>query len=245
MTDTTRPTVFVAMPAYDTKVTAACCQSLIQSIALASEHYEIHVRIAGGGAVIARARNLLVAEFMHGGYDNLFFIDNDIGWQPDAFLRLLNHPEELVCGVYPFRSDDYKGQWPVRWFDDQAEATTNEHGLFEVVGGPTGFMRIKRSCIDKMVEANKDKFVHDHQAPLKTMVCLFGHTIHRGEFVGEDYYFCHLWRGIGGKVWIDPDIAFEHMGDKTWKGNIAAAMRAHTEKLRAESTRSPLIKAVA
>jgi hypothetical protein len=39
-------------------------------------------------------------------------------------------------------------------------------------------------------------------------------------WLGEDTGFCRLWHEMGGKMWIYPDITFNHYGDdKYYRGN--------------------------
>lgn len=222
-----RERVLVCIPTHDCKVSVPTCQSLIHSIAAASRTHAVNIEFMCGNAIIARARNQLVATFMAGGYDQLFFIDSDLGWQPDAFVRLISYPEEIVAGIYPYRYDEAGDKWPVRWATPAGEPiTANENGLLEVKGAPTGFMRIRRSAIDKLIEANRDKLVMCEQSANGRYYALFNNDIQNGQFLGEDYYFCNLWKEIGGTIWIDPNIGFEHIGIKGWRGNLASSLIA-------------------
>lgn len=224
-----RERVLICIPAYDAKVSVPTCQSLVFSIAAASRVHAINIEFECGNAIIARARNELLAKFMAGGYDQLFFIDADLGWQPDALLRLTNYPEEIVGGIYPYRYDDAHdaGKWPVKWVAKPGETLeANEHGLLEVDGAPTGFLRIRRSAVEKLISANPDKLVQCPNAVNGWYYALFNNEVRNGKFTGEDYYFCDLWKQIGGKVWIDPNIGFEHMGVKSWRGNLSSTLIA-------------------
>ena len=44
----------------------------------------------------------------------------------------------------------------------------------------------------------------------------------RDEFgeLSEDYGFCHRWRQMGGRVWIDPTIRLGHVGAFTYAGAV-------------------------
>ena len=234
-----RERVLICIPAHDCKVSVPTCQSLMFSIAAGSRIHAINMQFECGNSIIARARNKLVAEFMAGGYDQLFFIDSDLGWQPDAFVRFIQYPEEIVCGVYPYRYDEAHeaGKWPLKWgVEDGAEIAANEHGLLEVQAAPTGFMRIRRSAIEKLIAANPDKLVQCPQTVNGWYYALFNNDVRNGKFTGEDYYFCDLWRQIGGKIWIDPNIGFEHMGVKSWRGNLSSTLIAHGSETSEQSS---------
>jgi glycosyltransferase involved in cell wall biosynthesis len=57
-------------------------------------------------SLIPRARNYIVDEFMRSGFQNLLFIDADIGFSPDDVIALLaiaapHSQYDIVCGAYP------------------------------------------------------------------------------------------------------------------------------------------------
>lgn len=224
-----RHRVLISIPTHDCKVSVPTCQSLIHAISQAYRHHAINVSFTCGNSIIARARCLMLAEFMaKREYDTLFMIDSDIGFQPDALTRLIDYPEEIVAGVYPYRTDERAGKFPVRWAQDGDTLDTNENGLLEARGVPGGFLRIKRSAIDKMIAAYPDRLVDDPEAEGGHYYALFSNEAANGGFMGEDFYFCNLWRKIGGKVWVDPNIQFEHMGVKSWRNSLGAVMRPKT-----------------
>lgn len=217
--------VLISIPTHDAKISVPTCQSLIHGIAVASRDHAINISFTSGNSIIARARCLMLAEFMAKvQYDTLFMIDADIGFQPDALKRLIELPEEVVAGVYPYRSDDRAGKFPVRWEAQGDVLVTNESGLIEARGVPGGFLRIKRTAIDKLIAAHPERLVYDPEAEGGSYYALFSNEAINGGFMGEDFYFCNLWRNIGGKVWVDPNISFEHMGVKSWRGNLGQTL---------------------
>lgn len=225
MAEIKRTRVMLCIPAHDCKVTTSTCQSLIHAIGVASRAHAVNIDFENGNATICTARNLQLARAMHQGYDQIFFIDSDLGFQPDAVKRLIEYPEELVAGVYPYRADELSDKWPVKWkYEGGNKLVANENGLIETYGAATGFMRIKRSCVQKLIDAHPERLVYDHRAPGGCYYALFHNDIANGRFTGEDYHFCNLWMGIGGKCWIDPNISFEHLGMKGWRGNLSATL---------------------
>jgi hypothetical protein len=54
---------------------------------------------------------------------------------------------------------------------------------------------------------------------------LFGELHREGQLYGEDVGFCILWRDIGGKVWVDPNLSLTHTGYKAFEGNLAKHIR--------------------
>jgi hypothetical protein len=47
-----------------------------------------------------------------------------------------------------------------------------------------------------------------------------------GEYLSEDYAFCHRWRAIGGRIWLDTQCRLTHVGSFEFHGNPAARFAA-------------------
>jgi len=63
------------------------------------------VCLLGGDALITRARNTIVTQFLDTpAATHLLFIDADIGFSPEAALRLLRSGYPVVAGVYPAKT---------------------------------------------------------------------------------------------------------------------------------------------
>ena len=43
-----------------------------------------------------------------------------------------------------------------------------------------------------------------------------------GEYLSEDYAFCHRWRAIGGRIWLDTESRLTHIGSYEYHGDTAA-----------------------
>ena len=54
----------------------------------------------GGSSAIDAARNVLMSDALHDGYESMMFIDADVGFDPRDVFRLLARPEPVLCGVY-------------------------------------------------------------------------------------------------------------------------------------------------
>jgi hypothetical protein len=49
---------------------------------------------------------------------------------------------------------------------------------------------------------------------------LFDTVLEDGGYWGEDYVFCRRWGAIGGETFVDPSIAFRHVGMKAFAGRL-------------------------
>ena len=197
----------------------AACSSLIASGVRVSRG--LHV----GDADLAGARNLVLAGFMASPCTDLMLIDNDVSCEPGSIERLLSHPVDLVAGAYPKRVEG--GGYPVRTLPGVrtfVDTVTGEHsptGLLRVGGAPTGFMRLTRACVEKMIAAYPDSWYDDERAPNGRAWNLFEFAVRDRKRWTEDLYFCQRWIEIGGTVWVDPHMVLHHHGTKTYSGRFA------------------------
>ena len=178
----------------------------------------------GGLAFIDHARNILCHRFLHEfpHATDLFFLDDDIGWPPEAVLRLLRHDVDIVGGTYPFKQDE--GGFPVSIMADRETHQPVEHnGLIRAGHLPGGFMRIRRRALERMAEG-QPTYPHrlsDGTVQVITNIFRTGYDERTGERVGEDVDFCWRWLEMDGQLWLDPDITFSHTGRKRWHGNFS------------------------
>jgi glycosyltransferase involved in cell wall biosynthesis len=165
------------------------------------------------------ARNLAIARFLETDYDDLFFVDDDVAWQDGAMVRLLKHPVDVVAGAYPRRYNEVS--FPVQWDESKPELWADpKTGLLEVHGVAAGFLRLTRHACETMVKAYAYDWYHQFGSPTKRAHALFDYELRDHTAYSEDYSFCRKWRSIGGKVWVDPDIMFLHMGQQAWNGKL-------------------------
>lgn len=142
------------------------------------------------------ARNKIVAEAQRIGATHLMFIDADTVFPPDGVQKLLARDLDIVGGLYFRRQPPHlptinqlegdKLIVPTKWPKDKP---------FEVFGIGTGFLLIKMSVFEK-IKPPYFYFCNFHGRPL-----------------GEDIYFCRKAREAGFKVWCDPTIPLQHIGE--------------------------------
>lgn len=225
--------VLFATPCLSAKLDLDYFFSYLRTSALLSEYKIDHsVRCQAGIAFIDHARNVLCHNFLHDYPDatDLFFIDDDIGWQPESALRLLQRDEDIVGGVYPLKQD------PIG-FPISLEADRNTHQLIEKDGLflasflPTGFMRIKRHVIEMMGEDVPTYPHHRADGVTEHIKNVFQTGYKDGERWGEDVDFANRWRAMGGEMWVDPEITLSHIGRKRWCASFKNAVVVARQKL--------------
>jgi hypothetical protein len=161
------------------------------------------------------SRNTILRQFMETECPILLFIDDDVGWEVEAFLKILSHDEDIVVACYPLKQDDE--DYPVR-VPAETALVARDDGLVEVEGAGTGFMAIKRPVIEKMLEINKHRRFRGRTGLEQTIV--FERTFIEGHRWSGDLNFCREWRAQGGTVCVDPEMTLTHQGMKTWEGHL-------------------------
>lgn len=219
-----RQAVLIATPTYQS-LSAGYVLALYNSqAALAAAGIESMLGIFSGNCHVDDSRNKLVAEFLATECTDLMFIDADVHWRAGDLVRLLQYDRGVVAGAYPFRETD-EG-YPVRWLTAPGERMyTDADGLLEVAAVATGFLRIRREVLEQMAE-HAPKFTD--KGPLdgaRTLPLIFERVIHNGERWGGDYNFCRKWRDLGGTIWLDPEMRFEHYGEHAYQGSVGSWQR--------------------
>jgi predicted O-methyltransferase YrrM len=95
-------------------------------------------------------------------------------------------------------------------------------GLREVEGLPTGFMKIKRSVLEKMTDGCPWYFDKIYQTHL-----LFNRSAPDESHVrwGGDLDFCRRWRAMGGKIYALEDLRLGHVAKVIVYDSLAAHLR--------------------
>jgi hypothetical protein len=206
--------IFFATPTYRGITHTGFLDSLESTVELCKERGHGAVfGLVNGCCYVQEARNKLVKQFLDTDADILFFLDDDISWPAEKALELIEMDDDIVGGIYPLKMD-------IPAFPAVIHTDTNHHpivradGCISAAGVPTGFLKIKREVILKLIEYYPSQEYTDYKdgEPTETLYDLFPQGVRNGRWVGEDYAFCRLWTDIGGQIHIVPDIDFEHAG---------------------------------
>ena len=220
---TTARKVFIAIPVHDGALRVGTVMSLIEAMSSGTQAgIEFDVRCWVGDSLLPHARNTLVAQFMASDASEMIFIDSDISWAPGSITRLLSYPVDFVAGTYRFKNET-EG-YPVAWLREDNEVS--EHGLFEVGCLPTGFFRMTRVGLERVIAKCAHLEYKSHNSNGMKLWCLFDLKLEHGLAWGEDYVFCNLVRSLGETLWLDPDLSLTHSGNKEYMGNFGAFIAA-------------------
>lgn len=238
---TTRKVVF-ATPCYMSQENANFGESMIYTLRMLTQagiEWEL-IRV-NGDSYVDRAKNTIVANFLETDGTDLIMIDSDESWHPTAISRLLQHPEDIVTGAYPFKNNwgQFAGTPLVTMQDGVPTYTGRELSdgacLLEAYSVAGGFMRIKRDALIKYAQAYpNDIYMDDYAWPTRKgriYTSYFMCDIKDYQRYGEDAYFSRRMREAGIKLWIDPNITIQHHGMHTWSGNFHEQMKRTPEQV--------------
>lgn len=207
--------IMAATPTYTGQVCIPFLNSYVLTWAhLAVNGVQMELAVANHFTLVQFARNYLLKKFLDDeSFTHLLWIDSDLGWSPDAVLRMLAREKDVIAGVYPL-----KQQGPLQ-FPYVEELTPNNEGIQLAERAPSGFMLCTREAITKVAMSCRN-FMMNH-AGEKFMCPNVFDLIHEGiEIWGEDFVLCKRFRNLGIDVWVECNIDFQHIGLNAWNGNL-------------------------
>lgn len=139
-------------------------------------------------------------------FDYLFSVDSDIVLPKDSLAKMLQHNVPMVSGVYIqrkpgqvipeiYQPNDHGGVSNVQW------DSINGKGLTEIAGCGFGCVLIKSEVIKAI---GYPQFVYKS-------------AINHADTVSEDVYFCAKAREKGFKIFVDPSIVCNHIGQTSYR----------------------------
>lgn len=228
--------VVIATPCYGSRMTSGYLTSLLSTHAtLAREGIECSVDFIGNESLIPRARNILVQRFLNAPRGtHLFFIDSDIVWSPQDFVKVLRSDKDVSCAAYSKKNIDFlkvatgNQDEPAasRGLDFNINCILKqENGLLQVSESATGFMCIKRETLAGMASRLPDLWaMNDIQGTnISRYACLFStDTCEKSRrFLSEDYAFCKRATQCGYEIYVDPSVPLVHVGTSCERSSIS------------------------
>lgn len=204
---------------------ALTVRSIVSTYSLLHRHrIPVNLLMIANCAVVQWARDEIVDLFLKNDSNRLFWIDSDMVWEAEDFMRLLalSQVYDVVGATYPAKEDQ-----PTFYLHRTPEMTLdrNEHGLIELSGLGLGFTVMRKEVIQKLCET-KEKVWDEISKRELHQVFRVGSVVENGRNcrIGEDMAFFNDIRGLGYKVWMDPEVNLGHIGMKKYTGSIMSAL---------------------
>lgn len=206
----------IGTPSMDGNVWLDYMNSYVHSIVQAANHgWSVQINGMSQNSLINYARAIIAQDFMESDCDVLFFVDSDLSWEPDGFVRILNAPLDVIGGAYPVKQKGVKHKFHIRM--NGGKVNGSGPIMVETTRVAGGFLKITRSAMEKMQQAYPELEANYRG---RKIFMLWDTMIMNGEPLGEDFSFSERWIRTGGKIYVDPDITFGHYGREVFEGNF-------------------------
>lgn len=170
------------------------------------------VRVYRGASAIDQARNTMATDALREGFEKLFWIDADVGFDVEDVDRLFAHDVPFVCGIYPKRGGRALA---CHVLPGTKELVFGEDGgLVEILYAAGGFCLIDASVYHRIREklALPTCNAHFGQPVDPYHLPMVKETEGGAWYLAEDYAFCERARQVGFEIWADTRIRLRHIG---------------------------------
>ena len=170
------------------------------------------VRKVRGIAAIDQGRSQMATDMLAEGFDEIMWVDSDVGFNPDDVDRLRNHNLPIVAGLYPKKGERTMA---VNFLPDTRQLVFGSRGgLIEVMYVGFGFVHTRREVFDKCrVRCNLPLCNTMFDRPIVSYFLPMLHSTEKGcWYLGEDYAFCERVRQTGFAVYADTSVRLWHVG---------------------------------
>ena len=223
--------VIIATPFYELKGFSPYITSLMHTVRLLTAlGIDWRFMELSGDSYVHRARNTMCDMFLQDPEaTDLFFIDSDMSWNPEAFVQMCMLPDDVVGGAYPV-----KNNW-LAWTSipklKEVEGMNHMQGrdlgdgtaLIEAMVLAGGFLRLKRGVLERFKDHYKDLWYVEPTTrpdePEHKFTAFFGAESIDHKFYGEDHTFSKRLRDMGVRMFIYPNVDIVHWGYKDFSGN--------------------------
>lgn len=177
------------------------------------EHKGYTVRRVGGYSAVDQARNQIATDALRDGFEETFWIDSDIGFEPEDVDKLRSHHLAISCGVYP-----QKGRRELACHIPQTTPKVvfgKEGGLVEVLYAGAGFLHVRREVYQHM-QINLNLRVCNERFGIPMLPYFQPMVREDGDghwYLAEDYAFCERVRQSGFQIFADTTIRLWHVGN--------------------------------
>ena len=225
-----KPSVYIAMPCYD----SVKINTMLSIIKLVMQLHRSGIKMGINtmkSPLIHQARNYLTSVFLTTEDHYLLFIDSDVEFEPEAVAKMLIAKKDIICTPYRTKSEQLDKHIYTVEFKDPKTIPFLPGGLVEIEAGPTGLMLIDRKVFEKIIKNRPDLKLKNRAvaAPGNThdfYYNFFSFDFKDGYSIGEDISFCRLAKANGFKLYANIQSPTVHHGSYAWKGTFGESLKA-------------------
>jgi len=231
----------IGTPMYGGMCTSEYTQSLLNLSESANKSdVKLTTIFLGNESLIQRGRNTVAHHFMNlPDATHLLFIDADIKFRTEDIVRMIAADKSLIVGPVALKG--------YNWDEIRQAAVNNEDEInrtggvfninklpgidmvdentpFEIEHGGNAFMMIRRDVFETLkphtpIYTNGGRSLPDGVE----IYDYFRVEINKdtNHLLSEDYFLCHSYRQLGGKVWCAPWVETGHFGSHLFNGKYS------------------------
>ena len=228
----------IGTPMYGGMCTSEYTQSLLNLSESANKSgVKLTTIFLGNESLIQRGRNTIAHHFMNlPDATHLLFIDADIKFRVEDIVKMIQADKSLIIGPVALKGYNWDEirQAAVNGEDDIGRTggvfninhlpgidMVDENEPFEIEYGGNAFMMIRRDVFETLkphtpIYTNGGRSLPDGVE----IFDYFRVEINKdtNHLLSEDYFLCHSYRQVGGKVWCAPWVETGHFGSHLFNG---------------------------
>jgi len=213
------PSIMIGIPSRSQMVYLGFASSLMMlGLEIVKKGWTYTLRTSNNSCFVDCARNQLVAAFMHSECTHLLMIDDDMKFEPEKVIEMIEHDKDFICAVGNLKSENPR--YACQPYTESNGIPLTENGLIWAKGVGGAFTIHKRVVFEKLMNRFTALKCKTHDEKHNKYGYGLYHTSQPPDgYRTEDQNFCDLWAEVGGKIWVYPDMNFGHFGTKEYKGN--------------------------
>ena len=231
----------IGTPMYGGMCTSEYTQSLLNLSESANKsNVKLTTIFLGNESLIQRGRNTIAHHFMNlPDATHLLFIDADIKFRTEDIVRMIQADKSLIIGPVGLKGYNWD---EIRQAAINGEEDINRTGgifninklpgidmvdentPFEIEHGGNAFMMLRRDVFETLkphtpIYTNGGRSLPDGVE----IYDYFRVEINKdtNHLLSEDYFLCHSYRQLGGKVWCAPWVETGHFGSHLFNGKYS------------------------
>jgi hypothetical protein len=194
-----------------------------------------------GFAAIDVARSWIATQALQQGFEELMWIDADIGFEFPDVERLRAHNLDLAAAVYP-----KKGKHALACHvlpGTERLVLGQQGGLMEVLYTAAGFLYTRRRLYEDIRQVCRLPVCNERLGD--PLIPFFQPLVVEEDgacrYLGEDFAFCHRARQAGRKILVDLSIRLWHIGQYAygWEDAGSPLTRYETYDFRLSPPKPP------
>ena len=231
----------IGTPMYGGMCTSEYTQSLLNLSESANKSdVKLTTIFLGNESLIQRGRNTIAHHFMNlPDATHLLFIDADIKFRTEDIVRMIQADKSFIVGPVALKGYNWEEirQAAINGEDDIGRTggvfninklpgidMVDENEPFEIEHGGNAFMMLRRDVFETLkphtpIYTNGGNSLPDGcEIYDYSRVEINKDTNH---LLSEDYFLCHSYRQLGGKVWCAPWVETGHFGSHLYNGKYS------------------------